>query len=74
VRIPRFKTWLAEQLDQHPDITQVEEYEVNPGLTDLKITTGDQVVYLRVVGTAPPGGDNPAEPEQIVTKHDLVSA
>lgn len=72
MRVERFKNYLRDRLVSagHPDIVSVDTYDVpEGGATDLKVTYADGVVlYLRIVRTAPPGGDSHDQPEKIVTK------
>ncbi|SES36830.1 hypothetical protein [Actinokineospora terrae] len=71
MRRDRFVDYLREQLQAagHPDITSIDTYAVDKGVTDLRITCTDgRVISLHTTRLSPPGGDNFAEPEPIVTK------
>jgi hypothetical protein len=72
VRRDRFVDYLRDVLatSGHPDIVGVEQYDVpEGGVSDLKVRFADGVtIYLRVVRSAPPGGDDHTKPETIVTK------
>jgi len=76
MRTSRFKDWLFETLSRHPRVAQVEWYPVpedGSGLQDIKVTFDTGLTYhLRIVGTAPPGGDDVSRPERIVTAHDVT--
>ena len=72
MRRDRFVDYLGELLGNsgHPDIRRVERYDVpEGGVTDLKVGCADGTsIYLRIVRSSPPGGDDHTKPETIVTK------
>jgi hypothetical protein len=73
VRRDRFVGYLGELLGNsgHPDIAKVTRYDVpEGGVTDLKVGCADGTsIYLRIVRSAPPGGDDHTAAEKIVTKN-----
>lgn len=74
MRVDRFKTYLHDLLNnaQHPGIAGAGYYDVagnEHSLQDIRVNGTDGVtVYLRIVTTAPQGGDDHAQPERIVEK------
>ncbi|GAA2993359.1 hypothetical protein [Actinokineospora diospyrosa] len=71
MRRDRFVEYLREQLAAagHPDIASIDTYAVDTKISDLRITCTDgRVISLHTTRTSPPGGDNFAEQERIVSK------
>jgi hypothetical protein len=78
VRIDRFKEYLRETIagSGHPGVTGVDTFPVpHDEITGIKVTCSDGItIYLQVVRTSAPGGDDPGAPETIVTKHTATTA
>lgn len=74
MRVDRFKTYLFDLLNnaERSDIASVDYYDVLDNerpLRDIRVQgTDGVVVQLRIVGSAPPGGDDQREPEKIIEK------
>jgi hypothetical protein len=74
MRVERFREYLRDLLAQsgHPDIVRAEFEQVpgeREGLVDLRIDFADGVsIFLAVVRTSPPTGDDFTKPEQPITK------
>jgi hypothetical protein len=56
VRRGEFVDWLEAQLQKRG--VPVRRWTVQPGLDDLEIRLEEQTVRLRIVRTAPPGGES----------------
>lgn len=78
MRVERFKEYLRESLAGagNPGITGVDTFPVpNDEVTGIKVTCSDGItIYLQVVRTSAPGGDDHSKPETIVTKHTTARA
>ncbi|WP_253771588.1 hypothetical protein [Goodfellowiella coeruleoviolacea] len=78
MRVERFRQWLHQVLAEsgHPGIEAVAGYEVpggGHGRTDTVVRGTDGVaLYLRVVRTAPPGGEDLSQPETVITREPGV--
>ncbi|HEV2782467.1 MAG TPA: hypothetical protein VGX25_23995 [Actinophytocola sp.] len=74
MRVERFRDYVRELLtgSGHPDIVRAEFEQVpgeREGLVDLRVDFADGVsIFLAVVRTSPPTGDDFAKPEQPVTR------
>lgn len=56
-----------------PDVAKVERVDNGRQGVVQRVTFVDGIeLDLLIVNSSPPGGDNHAQPEKIVTKHDLA--
>lgn len=77
MRVRRFEAFMKELLTNahHPEIVKVETFEEG-GFTGkpagLHIVFASQAeIWIQFVRASPPGGDNHAQPEYIITKDML---
>jgi hypothetical protein len=73
--VSRFKEHLLTCLADagHPEIDSVEWWDgPDPGMRNIKVNCTDgRAIYLTIVGTSRPGGEDHTKPEVIVTKDSL---
>jgi hypothetical protein len=69
MRIRRFHPWVEEQIAKSPAVASARAAEIPgepPFVTHVAFEAGGQI-FIHWVGTSPPGGDHPDNPEEIVT-------
>lgn len=76
MRVKRFEAWMRDLIRDadHPEIVNVETFQEG-GFTDkpvglhIKFASGADA-FIQFVRTSPPGGDDHARPERVVTRPD----
>jgi hypothetical protein len=76
--VGRFKEYLLTALAEagHPGIDSVEWWAgPDPDMRNIKVNCTDgRAIYLTIVGSSRPGGEDHTKPEVIVTKDSLETS
>lgn len=70
MRVGRFTEFLLERLREsgHPGISAVDTYDISTVTHPVVRCADDSAIYLMVVRTSPPGGDDASQPETVVER------